>query len=68
MGGFFNPDPPAPQPVAVPVATTDPNAEATQQRLDAIERNRRGLYGTIATSESGVLQPKSSPGKSLLGD
>ncbi|TAN59976.1 MAG: hypothetical protein EPN20_14260 [Magnetospirillum sp.] len=70
MGGFFAPDPPpAPAPVAV-VAPTDPAAAETQARLDAVDRNRRGLFGTIATSDSGVLQPiaAASSGKSLLGE
>ena len=72
MGGFFAPDPPAPAPapVAVPVAAPDTTAADTQARLDAIDRNRRGLYGTIATSDAGVLQSDSpaATGKSLLGE
>jgi hypothetical protein len=33
-----------------------------------MERNRRGRYGTIATSERGVLEPVAATGKSLLGE
>lgn len=76
MGGFFAPDPPSPSPAPVVVAapvvqpTTTADDAAAQERLDAIDRNRRGLYGTIATSDSGTLSPTTTgPGaKSLLGD
>ncbi len=71
MGGFFTPDPPAPAPAPAPapIATTDTAAADAQTRLDAIDRNRRGLYGTIATSDAGVLQPSdTTTGKSLLGE
>jgi hypothetical protein len=69
MGGFFAPDPPSsPAPVVVPTAP-DPETEATAERLDAINRNRRGLMGTIATSETGLLQPSGSrAAKTLLGE
>ena len=70
MGGFFAPDPPPPAPASPPVAVVAANDGATQARLDAVERNRRGLYGTIATSDAGVLQSDSpaATGKSLLGE
>ncbi|RAU23820.1 hypothetical protein CU669_01650 [Paramagnetospirillum kuznetsovii] len=68
MGGFFAPDPPSPPPSPPPAPVIDTQADAAQQRLETIERNRRGLYGTIATSEAGVLQPATSTGKTLLGD
>ncbi len=68
MGGFFAPDPPPPAPASPPVAVVAANDGATQARLDAVERNRRGLYGTIATSDSGLLQSQAPAGKSLLGD
>ena len=70
MGGFFAPDPPSPAPVSAPVAVPDTTAADTQARLDAIDRNRRGLYGTIATSDAGALQTSSpaGSGKSLLGE
>jgi hypothetical protein len=69
MGGFFAPDPPSsPAPVVV-APTTDPEAEAAAERLEAINRNRRGMAGTIATSETGVLQSSTGrPAKTLLGD
>ncbi|MBI3443835.1 MAG: hypothetical protein HY055_00320 [Magnetospirillum sp.] len=70
MGGFFAPDPPAtPAPIVLP-PVVNPDAAAAQERLDAIERNRRGLLGTIATSENGVLQTQASVpvGKTLLGE
>lgn len=69
MGGFFAPDPPSsPAPVVLPPAT-DPEAEAAEERVNAINRNRRGLLGTIATSETGLLQTEGKrAGKSLLGE
>lgn len=71
MGGFFAPDPPAvpaPAPVVLPPAP-DPEAAAAEERLDAVNRNRRGLLGTIATSDVGLLQPGGNrAGKSLLGE
>jgi len=71
MGGFFAPDPPsspAPAPVVLPPAP-DPTAEATAERLEAINRNRRGLAGTIATSETGLLQQSGGrAAKTLLGE
>ena len=69
MGGFFAPSSPAPASAPAPVVAPDPTVAETQARLDAIDRNRRGLYGTVATSDAGVLQPSDpSAGKSLLGD
>jgi hypothetical protein len=69
MGGFFSPDPPSsPAPVVLPPAT-DPADAAAAERLEAINRNRRGLLGTIATSETGVLQsPGGRTAKTLLGE
>ncbi len=69
MGGFFAPDPPSPPaPVALPPAP-DPQAQATEERLNAINRNRRGLMGTIATSETGLLQASGNRiAKTLLGE
>lgn len=70
MGGFFAPDPPSPPaPVVVAASGTNPEAEAAAERLEAINRNRRGMAGTIATSETGVLQPGAGrAAKTLLGD
>ena len=71
MGGFFSPDPPAAAPAVAPVTVSAPDTSAAdaQARLDAIDRNRRGLYGTIATSDAGLLQPATpSAAKSLLGE
>jgi len=77
MGGFFAPSSsPSPAPVVVaapvvpstpaaPISTADDEAKARQE---TIERNRRGLYGTIATSDAGLLSPRSQGGKSLLGE
>ncbi|EME70394.1 hypothetical protein H261_08728 [Paramagnetospirillum caucaseum] len=69
MGGFFASDPPpAPAPVVLP-PSPDPEAEAAEERRNAISRNRRGLMGTIATSETGLLQPSGDrAAKTLLGD
>jgi len=73
MGGFFAPSSsssPAPAPVVVAAAPADTSAEeAAKLRQETVERNRRGLYGTIATSDSGVLTPRRAlGGKSLLGE
>ncbi|KIL97452.1 hypothetical protein CCC_00513 [Paramagnetospirillum magnetotacticum MS-1] len=71
MGGFFAPDPPSPPAPVVLPATPSPEDAAASERLDAINRNRRGLLGTIATSETGVLQSAGSgnrTGKTLLGE
>jgi hypothetical protein len=69
MGGFFAPDPPAPPPPPpLPPPAPDPEIAAAEERLQAINRNRRGLHGTIATSDSGVLQPRIPAGKTLLGE
>ena len=60
-------DPPAPPPVPVV-----PNAaQATEQvAADTRSRARRGIQGTIATSERGVLAPLPAGlvRKSLLGE
>ncbi|MBI2235767.1 MAG: hypothetical protein HYU60_02220 [Magnetospirillum sp.] len=58
----------APSPPPAPLPQPDPEATARQQRLDAMERNRRGRYGTIATSDRGLLEPVAGTGKSLLGE
>lgn len=69
MGGFFAPDPPSPPPPVVLPPSPDPEAKAAEERLQAINRNRRGLAGTIATSETGLLQSsgRNAP-KNLLGE
>jgi hypothetical protein len=69
MGGFFASDPPpSPAPVVLP-ATTSTEDSAAAERLDAINRNRRGLMGTIAGSEAGFLRPSGErAAKTLLGD
>lgn len=76
MGGIFSaPSPPAPV-VAPPQAQAeDPEAAARAARLEALERRRRGLAGTVNTSFRGVLSQgrlaQSLPAtdrKSLLGE
>jgi hypothetical protein len=52
----------------LPPPAPDPETAAAEERLQAINRNRRGLHGTIATSDSGVLQPRTPAGKTLLGE
>jgi hypothetical protein len=69
MGGFFASAPPPPPPPVVMPTAPDPEAKAAEERLEAINRNRRGLVGTIATSETGLLQPSGrGAAKSLLGE
>ncbi|MGG5887982.1 hypothetical protein ACLF3G_12660 [Falsiroseomonas sp. HC035] len=85
MGGLFKAPKPAvsaadasvaasqaAQGAAAQAAATEAAAEETarQARLRALERARRGVSGTIATSARGVLDP--APGfaarKTLLGE
>lgn len=68
MSGLFgSPSPPPPLPAP---AEPDPEAEAQARRMARMERLRRGLAGTIATSERGVLDPAwpAVQRKSLLGE
>ncbi len=76
MGGLFR----APKPIVVPAPTPLPAAEpvssavadgtAEAARIEARQRSRQGLSGTIATSARGVLAPLPLPvaRKSLLGE
>jgi hypothetical protein len=82
MGGLLK----APKPLVMaepsPAARTETTAEATAQtaatadtagreaRIRAVERARRGLAGTVATSARGVLDPAPAfaARKSLLGE
>lgn len=67
MGGLFSS--PSPAPLPPPPPTTDPAEAERKNRLEAIERRRRGRTGTIATSERGVLTPVDKDGlKSKLGE
>nr|WP_039852080.1 hypothetical protein [Magnetospirillum fulvum] len=69
MGGFFAPSSsPSPAPVVVAPTPDTSTEDAAKARQETVERNRRGLYGTIATSESGLLSSRASGGKSLLGE
>ena len=69
MGGFLGGGQSSPPPAAPTLPPQpDPEEEARKQRLEAMDRNRRGRYGTIATSERGVLEPVNGTGKSLLGE
>jgi hypothetical protein len=72
MGGFGIldfPSPSAPKP-SRPALEADPKEAERQRRLEALERKRRSLSGTITTSPRGLLAlsdwaPKR---KSLLGE
>lgn len=73
MGGFF--ELPKPPRAASPVPTapvTRPNLMKLErdQRLEALERRRRGRAGTITTSSRGLLTPASwtPQQKTLLGE
>jgi hypothetical protein len=71
MGGFFSPPSPPPPPPPPVVQTVDPAVAETQARQDAVDRARRGMAGTVATSDRGqTLQPLTAAptGKTLLGD
>lgn len=70
MGGLMGGSPaPAPIPAPAPVVDTQAATEA-QQRLDTMERNRRGRSGTIQTSERGLVQLNANAPKkkNLLGE
>jgi hypothetical protein len=66
VGSLFHTASPPP-PVIPSIPQPDPEEEARKERLAALERRRRGLAGTIQTSERGVLRPVSG-GKQLLGE
>ncbi|MDN3565841.1 hypothetical protein ACFQY5_10705 [Paeniroseomonas aquatica] len=73
MGGLFRapkpviiPPPPAPTPA---VAPPTPEQAGQQTQAEARSRAARGLEGTIATSDRGVLAPLPRVArKSLLGE
>ena len=69
MGSFFStPTSPAPPPLPT---IADPEVKEREQRLEALERRRRGRDGLITTSARGLLaegnQDAAQP-KTLLGD
>jgi hypothetical protein len=78
MGGLLKAPKPvvvtaSPAPAAPPATATPAAVAATAQaaRLENQDRARRGLAGTIATSERGVLAaavPLAAPRKTLLGE
>lgn len=81
MGGLFSAPKPVELPPPAPVAAAESVADAASRneqaaeeagraaRLRAVERARRGLAGTIATSARGVLDPlpTAAARKTLLG-
>jgi hypothetical protein len=70
MGGLIG-GTPAPAPILAPAPVVDTQAAMeAQQRLDTMERNRRGRSGTIQTSERGLVQLNASAPKkkNLLGE
>ena len=70
MGGLFGPPPPPALP-ALPAPPVDNSAaEEKARRLEALDRQRRGRSGTVATSPRGVLQPQGSASvrKQRLGE
>jgi hypothetical protein len=71
MGGMFRaPSPPPPVVAPAPAPAEDPEAAARAARLEALERRRRGLAGTVTTSYRGVLAESlpATDRKSLLGE
>ena len=70
MGGILGGSPaPAPAPAPAPFVDTQAATDA-QQRLDTMERHRRGRSGTIQTSERGLVQLNATAPqkKNLLGE
>ncbi len=73
MGGLFRAPKPvivAPPPAPAPVAVAPTPVQAQQAaQVESQARSRRGLEGTIATSDRGVLAPLPAVArKSLLGE
>lgn len=74
MGGFLElPKPPrasSPAVVAAPVARPNLVKLERDQRLEALERQRRGRAGTITTTSRGLLTPAewAPEQKTLLGE
>ncbi|MGE5515327.1 MAG: hypothetical protein ACM31D_05845 [Bacteroidota bacterium] len=71
MGGFFGGGAKTPTytaPAVVNTTQADADAEARQQREEAIARNRRGRAGMVTTSDRGVLAQVPNGAKSLLGE
>ncbi|CAA9276698.1 MAG: hypothetical protein AVDCRST_MAG27-3466 [uncultured Craurococcus sp.] len=73
MGGLFRAPKPvivAPPPAPAPAAVAPTPAQAQQAaETESRARSRRGLEGTIATSDRGVLAPLPAVArKSLLGE
>jgi hypothetical protein len=65
------PNQPAPPPVAMPAEPDkpDPEAQASETRVQNLLRRRRGRAGTVETSWRGVLEqsPAAPSRKNLLG-
>jgi len=70
MGGVVS-TPQAPAAPAVPTPVAGPVAvDEAGQRMEALERRRRGRSGTIRTSERGLVEKSANAPqkKSLLGE
>ena len=67
MGGIMHTPspPPTPQPTM-----PEPARSQEEDRLDALERRRRGRAGTILTTDRGLMKPtiNSNGTKDLLGE
>ncbi len=69
MASLFSSPSAPPAPYTEPAPTADPDAEAREARLGAMERRRRGRAGTVVTSERGLLASDGNlAGKTLLGE
>lgn len=69
MGGVFK-SAPKPAPVVIDNSAEIAKQQAEEERKKALERQRRGLEGTIRTSQTGLLGEKESSlqRKKLLGE
>lgn len=70
MGGLISAPQAPTAPIAPPVATDTVTVDETQQRIDALERRRRGRVGTIQTSDRGLVRTSANAPqkKTLLGE
>lgn len=70
MGGFIQaPKAPA-MPVVAPYQQPETGVDETALRMEALDRRRRGLSGTVQTSDRGLvsLNANAPQKKTLLGE
>lgn len=72
MGALFKTPSPPPPPPLPKLDTPDPEEDERKTRLEALRRRRRGLAGTVRTTQRGILRERnentSGDGKERLGE